>query len=159
MNTNEVPKLLQHNELAEVVRLAPLVSIDLIIENGRGQVLLGLRNNEPAKGYWFVPGGRILKNELIADAFERVVKSELGVDIAYVDAEFVGVFEHMYPANFAQAKDFGTHYVVLTYRVGLNTDLELTADQQHGELSWFDVEKLLQDAKVHPHTKEYFEKT
>jgi hypothetical protein len=42
--------------------LAPLVSIDLIIRDNADRVLLGLRNNEPAKGYFFVPGGIILKD-------------------------------------------------------------------------------------------------
>lgn len=155
--SKEKPIELNHDDLAEVIRLAPLVSIDLIIENDYGQVLLGLRTNEPAKGYWFVPGGRIRKNESIADAFERIVKGELGVDLAYTKAEFVGVFEHMYPTNFAQRKGFGTHYVVLTHRAKLSSDLELVPDRQHDKLIWFDKEKLLQDKKVHPHTKAYFE--
>ena len=59
--SKEKPIELNHDDLAEVIRLAPLVAIDLIIENDYGQVLLGLRTNEPAKGYWFVPGGRIQK--------------------------------------------------------------------------------------------------
>ena len=67
------PEKLSHDEFAVVVEKAPLVSIDLIIENHRGQILLGMRTNEPAKDYWFVPGGRILKDERIAEAFERLI--------------------------------------------------------------------------------------
>ena len=40
------PKRMQ----VEVVRRAPMVSIDLVIEDGRGRVLVGMRVNEPAKG-------------------------------------------------------------------------------------------------------------
>ena len=69
-------KLLSHADLNTVVRLAPLVAIDLIIRNGRDEVLLGLRNNEPAKGCYFVPGGMVMKNERLAEAFTRLVKSE-----------------------------------------------------------------------------------
>src|SRR3954466_13792753 len=50
-------------QFADVVRLAPLVSIDLVIRDPDGDVLVGLRTNAPAKGFWFVPGGRIRKNE------------------------------------------------------------------------------------------------
>ena len=57
------PAFLPHDQLRDVVRLAPLVAIDLVIRNARGDILLGLRNNEPAKGCYFVPGGMILKNE------------------------------------------------------------------------------------------------
>jgi colanic acid biosynthesis protein WcaH len=60
-----------------VVENAPLVSIDLcIICNG--EILLGHRKNEPLKGAWFTPGGRILKNEAYFDCLRRVTRSELG---------------------------------------------------------------------------------
>ena len=49
------PRFLSHAELDTVIRHAPLVAIDLIIRNARGEVLLGLRKNEPAKGCYFVP--------------------------------------------------------------------------------------------------------
>jgi len=150
------PLKLSHDELAEVVRLAPLVSIDLIIENSKGRVLLGMRNNEPAKGFWFVPGGRILKNERIAEAFERVMKDELGIDADHNDAEFVGAFDHMYDTNFALREGFGTHYVVLAHRIKLNDDVKIKADDQHSKLLWLDKDQILSNDKVHPHTKAYF---
>jgi hypothetical protein len=43
------PKYLSHADLDTVIRLAPLVAIDLIIRNKRNDVLLGLRNNEPGR--------------------------------------------------------------------------------------------------------------
>ena len=153
----EEPRKLNYEDLAEVVRLAPLVSIDLIIENSKGQVLVGMRNNEPTKGFWFVPGGRILKNETIAEAFERVSKAELGLDANYNDAEFVGAFDHIYDTNFAQQQGFGTHYVVLAHRIKLNDEVDITADDQHSELLWLDKNELLNNEKVHPHTKAYFQ--
>jgi colanic acid biosynthesis protein WcaH len=69
-----VAKLLSHSDLNTVIRLAPLVSIDLIIRDNADRVLLGLRNNEPAKGYFFVPGGIILKDEPLPEAFARTKK-------------------------------------------------------------------------------------
>jgi colanic acid biosynthesis protein WcaH len=72
------PSFLTHAQLDDVIRLAPLVAIDLIIRNRRGEVLLELRNNEPAKGCYFVPGGMIVKNERLADAFARIAKNETG---------------------------------------------------------------------------------
>ena len=62
------PRFLSHAEVDTVIRLAPLIAIDLVIRNARDEVLLGLRKNEPAKGCYFVPGGMILKNERLADA-------------------------------------------------------------------------------------------
>ena len=64
--------------LLEIIKATPLVSIDLVIRNPTGKVLLGKRINRPAKGYWFVPGGRIIKNETIGHALKRIFKAEVG---------------------------------------------------------------------------------
>ncbi|ELL8702496.1 GDP-mannose mannosyl hydrolase, partial [Escherichia coli] len=52
---------LRQEDFATVVRSTPLVSLDFIAENSRGEFLLGKRTNRPAQGYWFVPGGRVQK--------------------------------------------------------------------------------------------------
>lgn len=44
-----------------VIVYTPLVSIDLLVKNRKGEYLFGLRKNRPAQGYWFVPGGRLQK--------------------------------------------------------------------------------------------------
>ena len=36
---------------------------------------MGWRENEPAKGTWFVPGGHHRKDEKIADAFDRIIRT------------------------------------------------------------------------------------
>ncbi|HJV21843.1 MAG TPA: NUDIX domain-containing protein, partial [Holophagaceae bacterium] len=47
----------------------PLVSLDLIVRDPGGRVLVGRRRNRPAQGWWFVPGGRVGKGERLDDAF------------------------------------------------------------------------------------------
>ena len=148
---------LGRQEFLEVVERTPLVSIDLIVRRSDGRVLLGKRTNEPAKGYWFVPGGRIHKNERLVDAFRRICEAELGKAMEISDAKFLGVFEHLYPTNFADKPGTGTHYVVLAYE--LETDGlpdKLPADQ-HGEFDWFDVRRILKTEAVHENTRAYFQ--
>jgi len=156
MNTDR-PSKLSHDELAQVVRLAPLVSLDLIIENSAGRVLVGMRNNAPAQGFLFVPGGRILKNERVAEAFERIMKDELGIEADYRDTKLLGVFDHIYDTNFACQPGFGTHYVVLAHRIKIDDNIDITADDQHSELLWLDKNEILNNEKIHPNTKAYFE--
>src|SRR5262245_10728718 len=48
---------LSEGKFSYIVRCAPLPSLDLIIRDSDGKVLVGLRTNEPAKNYYFVPGG------------------------------------------------------------------------------------------------------
>ncbi|HVL76288.1 MAG TPA: NUDIX domain-containing protein, partial [Noviherbaspirillum sp.] len=55
-----------------IVAATPLVSIDLVLTNERGQVLLGYRSNRPAQHCWFVPGGRIRKDESLEEAWGRI---------------------------------------------------------------------------------------
>lgn len=57
---------LSDEDFLNIIDKTPLIAIDLIIKNPDGDVLLGKKLNEPAKDKWFVPGGRILKNESIA---------------------------------------------------------------------------------------------
>jgi colanic acid biosynthesis protein WcaH len=149
-------KKLSPNNLIDIVKNAPLVSIDLIIRNDRSQVLLGLRKNEPAKGFWFVPGGRILKNELIAEAFERIAGEELGIGLAYRDSRFLGVFEHLYEENFARKQGFGTHYVVLAHEIKTPETKFKTLENQHSRYKWFDESSIHEARNVHPYTKAYF---
>jgi colanic acid biosynthesis protein WcaH len=156
MKVNKTPEKLKKDELVQVVKLAPLVSIDLIIENGKGEVLLGMRKNEPAKGFWFVPGGRILKNERIPQAFERIAKDELGLKISYDKAEFVGAFEHIYKTNFAKKTGFGTHYIVLAHRIKLSRNFDIASNNQHSEFVWLDKQQILKNKKVHANTRAYF---
>ena len=59
---------LRQEDFATVVRSTPLVSLDFIVENSRGEFLLGKRTNRPAQGYWFVPGGRVQKDETLEAA-------------------------------------------------------------------------------------------
>ncbi|EAP2228466.1 GDP-mannose mannosyl hydrolase, partial [Salmonella enterica] len=66
------------DKFREVIKLTPLVSIDILIENENGEYLFGLRNNRPAKNQFFVPGGRIRKSEFIENAFKRISFAELG---------------------------------------------------------------------------------
>lgn len=103
------PTLLSHAELDTVIRLAPLIAIDLIIRNARDEVLLGLRKNEPAKGCYFVPGGVILKNEQLAEAFARLIKNETDHAARLDDARLIGVYEHFYDNNRSGNGGYGTH--------------------------------------------------
>jgi colanic acid biosynthesis protein WcaH len=147
---------LSQHEFAEVVKNTPLVAIDLIVKNKQGQILLGFRNNNPAKDYWFVPGGAIRKDERIEDAFRRVSHNELGIEREIHDAEFKGVYEHFYDTNFAGVPGFGTHYVVLAYVIALNEHPIKPPEDQHSEYQWLSVDELLKAEDVHPLAKEYF---
>ncbi len=139
-----------------VVRNTPLVSIDLIVTDAEREVFVGERANEPAKGFWFVPGGRIRKGETLADAFHRLLMGETGLSRSISDATFPGVFEHRYETNTFNDPDFGTHYVVLGYRVPIGARLAIRQDDQHLHMQWMSEAAILDAPAVHENTKAYF---
>ncbi|HEX4918852.1 MAG TPA: GDP-mannose mannosyl hydrolase [Limnobacter sp.] len=157
---------LPHSEWLGVVQRAPLVSIDLIVSNKQGEVLLGWRNNKPAQHTWFVPGGVVRKGETLQQAFERTVRDELGLVLEHNtlprEPLFCGVYQHFYTDNFVGQPGFGTHYVVLAHRVGVAqlglNDLPLhdLPKAQHKQYTWMRPQEALTHADVHANTKAYF---
>lgn len=148
--------LLPADTFSTIVAHAPLVSIDLIVEDAQQRVLLGRRRNQPAKDYWFVPGGRIRKLETLDAAFLRLTHEELGIAARRKDAMLQGVYEHFYDSDFSGLPNRSTHYVVLAYRLKLgSTDLPLPP-QQHSEYQWIDQDRVTHLASVHPYTLAYF---
>jgi colanic acid biosynthesis protein WcaH len=124
--------MLPFDTFKKIIEYAPLISIDLIIFNQLGQVLLGKRNNRPAQGYWFVPGGRILKDESMSVAFKRLTLNELGVELNIDKAEYIGPFEHFYKDN-KSIKDFSAHYIALVYRLIVDENLLELKTEQHNK--------------------------
>jgi len=141
----------------QVVQNTPLVSIDLLIYNEANEILMGWRKNQPARDCWFVPGGRIHKDETIPDAFTRITHGETGMQCNIANAVFHGVYEHHYPGdNFAGQPGFGTHYIVLAFEIKLShTDFPLPKEQ-HVQYCWMPIPELLESTTVHRNVKNYF---
>ena len=147
---------MQASEFIHILDKTPLVSIDLIVRNLQQQILLGLRNNRPAQNTWFVPGGRILKDETLDAAFARIAHKELGLALDRKYAAFMGVYEHFYRDNFAGVEGVTTHYVVLAHAITLDASQEIRADDQHARLEWMCEEEILANDQVHQNTRAYF---
>jgi len=147
---------LEPQDFEHVIRFTPLVSIDILVRSKDGHVLLGRRKNEPAMNSFFVPGGRITKNETLESAFKRITAAELGVQMELSKARFVGVYEHIYNENVFGRQGFGTHYVVLAYEVSLAERPASLPTQQHEDYVWKMEREVLDWPDVHEYTKAYF---
>ena len=137
-----------------VVRHTPLVSFDLLVRDAQGRLLVGRRTNRPAKDTWFVPGGRIEKDERLAAAFRRITRMELGVEIDLAATRFVGYFEHHYPDNRSGLPGFATHYIVLAHEIS-GREFGALPDDQHTAYRWLSDADALADPEVHENTKAY----
>lgn len=152
--------MLERKIFKAIVDKTPLISIDLVVRNAADKVLLGQRLNRPAQDFWFVPGGRILKDESLASAFKRLTLNELGVSIDINDAVYLGLYEHFYRDSIFTDEDAGievtTHYVVNGFEVVLPESVNDLPAEQHGSYKWFSEDELMNSNDVHVHSKWYF---
>jgi len=117
------------DEWRTIVANVPLVSVDLVVKYDGG-ILLGKRENEPAKGEWFMPGGTVLKNEQLTEAVHRVANEELGCAVEITES--LGAFEHFYDTS--EIPDVNSkHYVANGFVVTPHGE-PTVVDGQHGAL-------------------------
>lgn len=156
-------KFLSKDDFAKIVSNAPLVSIDLCILKSR-KLLVGKRKNPPARNYFFVPGGRILKSELISNALKRILGEELGLRIKSNKIQSIktlGIYEHFYKDNFLNNKKFDTHYVVLAYLIPFESLMKVNYGnifEQHSEYKWLELNSINNKSlRIHKNTIKYLE--
>lgn len=146
--------MLEPDTFKNIVTNAPLVSIDICLVHKK-KLLLGKRTNEPLKGKWFTPGGRILKNEPWQECMRRVAYSELGLVIEDLPSfTLMGVWDHLYE-NSVMDENISTHYVNLPHYCILEERPSLSIDQQHNDLKWFDLVEVAGKNGFHEYMESY----
>lgn len=87
----------------------PVVGVGgVVIANGR--VVLIRRGNEPRKGEWSIPGGRLEVGETLTEGVRRELREETGLDVEV--AELIEAFERIYRDPDGRVR---YHYVILDY--------------------------------------------
>ena len=108
---------------ATIQKKMPIATVDALIVH-HGKLLLMKRNNPPVKGEWWVPGGRIFKNESIEDAVKRKVFEETGLQCTVIKQ--LGVINQIFPE---------CHTISIFYLVECNrTDVKLNTE--HSDYKW-----------------------
>jgi len=77
-----------------ILEKMPIPTVDGIVLH-EGQYLLLKRNNVPAKGQWWLPGGRVRKGESLEQAVKREVFEETGLKCGVLSQ--VGVTNMIFP--------------------------------------------------------------
>ncbi|MXR50431.1 NUDIX domain-containing protein [Halovenus sp. WSH3] len=137
------------HEWETIVRRMPIVSVDLLVRYDGGLVF-GKRTNEPAKGEWFIPGGRVSKGETRQEAVHRVAEDELGISVEIVES--LGAFEHFYDTADVEGVE-SKHYLANGYVVDLQDGNPGTDDDQHDAVEVFQSPP----ESLHPHIRAYLD--
>jgi 8-oxo-dGTP diphosphatase len=105
----------------------------VVVDHDR--LLLVRRGRGPAQGHWSVPGGRVLRDETLAEAVTRELREETG--LAGVCGPLIGWAELLDPEE-------GTHFVVLDFEVTIVDDLgvEPVAGDDAAEVAWVDLHEV-----------------
>lgn len=90
-----MPEKLSYEEFLESLRLSPRLTVEIVVANDKGEILLLKRDKEPFKDHWHLPGSFLLKGESIGECFRRISLDEIGTELTYSDGKFEGLFENL----------------------------------------------------------------
>ncbi len=91
---------LSEREFWEIYRKVPRLTVEVIIHSEQG-VLLTLRDIDPCKDMWHLPGGTVRFGEPLTEAVKRITKRELNIDVQ--DTKLLGYIE--YPSHYENGLD------------------------------------------------------
>jgi 8-oxo-dGTP diphosphatase len=101
----------------------PIVGVGAVILSGAA-VLLAMRNQEPGKGRWSLPGGVVELGETLEEAVKREIHEELSVDIEIQGV--IGVTDRILCDD---EKRVQYHYVIVNYRASVvSGDVQARSD-------------------------------
>ena len=112
----------------------PLPCVDLLVMH-QDRLLLMKRRNNPAKGLWFTPGGRIYKGESLEEAVTRVLSEETGLNPAKITQ--CGAMSHNWPE---------VQTITVYYRVDVDSDIVIM-NNEHEDYRWVSES----DKTMHPY--------
>ncbi len=111
-------------DYAFIYNRVPRACVDLAIRNESGALLLCLRDIEPHKGLWHLPGGGIKFKETIAEAANRISRKEFGVEVKILRT--IGVCEVM---NDDLASDKPRHSISVVVEAQIVTGVPQATDE------------------------------
>lgn len=114
----------------------PRVGVGVMIQNEKGEVLLGLRQGSHGAGEWSFPGGHLEFGETVFETAKREVEEETGLEVD--EFNLISVFDEM-----RYMKTDGKHFlnigVKAKYKGGEPKVMELDKCR---EWRWFSLDNL-----------------
>ena len=122
----------------------PIPCVDILVSDGNEQILLIKRNNEPAKGQWWFPGGRVHFGEARQAAAIRKLKEECGLVTESVTE--VGTYDVILDMPNMKGR---SHGVTTLFHIQIQKHKRLSLDHQSEDGKWLKVLEW-KEKKLHP---------
>ena len=143
----------------KTVQYFPTVSINILIQNKNGEFLFVKRKNNPSKGLYWVPGGRIFAGETLEVATKRILLGEVGIDapVDYISDVFNEEIFSTDDFDEEDAKRYSSethhvHYLTTIAYVYLEEPQNIKLDAQSSDFIWSKTR-----THNHPYHEWYFE--
>lgn len=114
--------------------------------------LLGLRLNEPYKGGWAYPGGRMKPGESFCDTAVRHVEKNLGLTISPRRFTYMRTDSWAWSKRSQPPEDAGCHMIGTTMaaRVSPHEVARIQIADDLGELHWMTLGEVSANLRIHP---------
>lgn len=122
------------SEYHRIQEIMPILCVDVVL-TWQAKCLLLKRLNHPAKGQWWFPGGRVLKNETIKQACIRKSLAEVGLTAQF--KTILSVEETIFPQIESMRCD--AHTVNICCHLTVNDVKGLRLDTDHDQFDWFNA--------------------
>ena len=127
----------------QVSALVPIVNVDLLVYNSKGQFLLTWRDDPHCGRGWHVPGGCIRFKETFEERIRKVAKNELGLVDFTFDKDPLKVFEIIDNGRREiDNQNERAHFIALAYKCYAPDDYEIDnrgkKEGNVGYIKWFD---------------------
>lgn len=127
----------------QISSLVPIVNVDLLVYNERGQFLLVKRNDPHCGKGWHVPGGCIRFKETCEERIHKVAQKELGINKFFFDKDPIKVFEIIENENRPiENQNERAHFITLVYKCYVDDSYEINngnlTEKDGGCIKWFD---------------------
>lgn len=123
-----------------IVEDSIIPTCDIICLTKDKEILLCLRNNEPLKWIYYIPGWRRYKGERIIDSVKRKADEELWLQVDDSRLSFLGVYDDIYSNSAFEW--ISTHCEAITFVYEINDDeiKNIKVDKQHSDFRFFSID-------------------
>jgi colanic acid biosynthesis protein WcaH len=119
----------------QILRHMPIACVDVAIVYN-GCVLLVRRDDAPARGQWWVPGGRVVKGETMRETARRKARQEVGLDCHV--GPIIHTAETIFPDGPRGIPVHSINACFLLYPTHDSAGLAVKLDTHHADWRWED---------------------